>query len=166
MSDIETVEAPAVSTSQVAIAIGRADAALRQSAILGQRGSLLDDSLVLASRADTDVGKATAAFIQARAALNATLRAQVTEARDAADALVWPFLTRVFGVPMPGVVTLPSDCGMRPIRERVVQLESVHELAGELSGIVRTTSDDGRSSDTRSFFTRDGRAYFSEHISL
>jgi hypothetical protein len=166
MSDIKTVEAPAVSASQVAIAIGRRESAMHQSIILGQRGTLMDDSLVLASRTDSDLGKVVAAFLGARSALNATLKAQVTEANEAADALVWPFLSRVFGAPMPGVVTLPSDCGMRSIRERVTQLESLHEHAGELSGIVRTTSDDGRSSDTRSFFTRGGRAYFSEHMSL
>lgn len=147
-------------------ALKQRDSALVRSCVLGQRGSLIDESLQRAAHEDGDVGEAVIAFLDARSALNAALRRHASEAEAKVQELAWPYLTQLFGAPMPGKVTLRSDWGL-PITENVVGLEHLQVTGtGEVSGVVKTSDDDGRSGDTRAFFTRGSGVYFSNHVSL
>jgi hypothetical protein len=171
MSAADTLETHASATSTASVAAIRAalanlQAALTQSILLGQRPGIKDEPLLEAACKEGLVAKASAAFLAARDELNRILQRQVHEAQVEVDAIAWPYLTHLFGAQMPGKVTLASDCGLRPITELVVGLESLHERNGEVSGIVRTLSDNGRCRDTRSFFTRGNTVFFAGHVSL
>ena len=168
MSILGTLEVPApaaVSVTAVRAALAKLQMAETQSVLLGQRLGIMDESLHKASKKEGAVGLAAAAFIAARDELNRVLLQQVCEARAEASDIVWPYLTQLFGAQMPGKVTFPSDCGQRPITERVVGLESLCEQNGEVTGVVQTASDDGRIRDTRSFFTCGATVFFADHVS-
>ena len=167
----DTLEAPAreaatVTVAAVVAALAKLQCAMTQSALLGQHPGIKDESLHKAAKKEGAVALAAAAFIAARDEFNRVLLQQVLEAQEEADSVVWPYLTQLFGVQMPGKVTFPSDCGRRPITERVVGLESLCVSNGEVYGVLRTSSDDGLTRDTRSFFTRGAAVFFAEHVSL
>jgi hypothetical protein len=171
MSATDTIEATApeaaaVSVTAVRSALDKLQSALTQSILLGQRPGIKDEPLHEAAKREGTVAWAAAAYIAARDEFNRILLQQVREAQAEANEVVWPYLSQLFGAPMPGKVTFPSDCGMHPITERVVGLESLHERNGEVSGTLRTSSDDGRSHDTRCFFTRGSAIYFADHVSI
>lgn len=159
-------DALAASAPVVQAALLKLHDALMQSILLAQHPGIQSQPLHAAAQKEGVVQLAAAKYIAARDELNSLLQLQVREAEAEANQVVWPYLTQLFGTRMPGKVTLPSDCGHDSITEYVTGLESLHVRNGEISGIVRTSSNDGRSHDTRSFFTQGAKVLFSEHVSL
>lgn len=166
-TSIESEVTPTVAA--VAAALSACAAAHTQRVLLTPRASLNPGALDGAAQRGGEVAVAMQAYLDARKQLADVLNAQVESAEQAQAAVVWQFLARLFGTSMPGPVTLPSDCGLHPITENVCGLTSVSERRGEISGVLWTCSHYGSgpvSYGSRSFFTRNGKLYFSEHVSL
>lgn len=150
----------------VITALERHKASLTQALLLNQRIGVNDDLLEDAAAADTPIGKAAAAFLDARQALNSAIAAERRRTTDEVNELALPFLTELFGAQVPGSVTLPSDTSRGTITEHVASLEGLSVRGEEISGVVRTTSDGGRCGDSRSFFTRGSMVFFCDHVSI
>ncbi|MFK4705644.1 hypothetical protein ABIC83_002483 [Roseateles asaccharophilus] len=146
----------------VAAALAAHTRAVLEAATLSPQVGLLDSSLLVAAAGQGPIAEAASEFIAARSKLTAALRAKRDEAQAAANKIVWPLLSELLGAQMPGVVTLSVDGGFQSITERVVGLESISERNGVVSGLVNTSSADGRSRSTRWFVVRDGKPFFEE----
>ncbi|WP_046110854.1 hypothetical protein [Aquincola tertiaricarbonis] len=87
---------------------------------------------------------------------------QLSEAEAEATAVALPYLSSLFGVPIPGPVTLPLDEGQQTITEHVIGLKSLRTRLGKVSGVVRTAGRDLRHRGTRAFINCGSSLYFTE----
>lgn len=151
---------------KVAAALAEHTRAVLDAAVLSPQVGILDSSLLVAAAGQGSIAEAAAEYIAARSKLTSALRAKRDEAQAEANKIVWPFLSDLLGAKMPGVVTLGVDGGFQSITERVVGLESISERNGVISGLVNTSSADGRSHSTRWFVVRDGKPFFEQESVL
>lgn len=121
-----------------------------------------DDGLEQEAARQTPFAKVAAAFIKSRDSLNAMLRDECEAARRKARTSTREFLQALFGWPLDSPVTLPDDRGSDH-SELVLGLASVRVDHGGIHGFVRTSSQGGKSFDTRRFYERDGRFHFADH---
>jgi hypothetical protein len=139
-------------------AMRSAQAAAMERIIVGQSGSIVDDALFKAAAREDEVGRAAAAFVEARRGLNDVLRRRDVEAARHAQELANAVVSEVLGQSVPGTVELAEEGGHHRAKVTVIGVEALFVTdEGQVSGMLRVQCADGRGSETRSFGHVDGR---------
>lgn len=121
------------------------------------RGEHRDLAVRTASLSEGTIGAAARAYQASRNDLNYRLLRRLLETEIAASRVVWPYLSSLFEVEIPGVVSLPVAHSGENVSLFVVGLESLGSRSGSVFGVARTSRQDGGDRGTRAF-TRHGNA--------
>lgn len=107
------------------------------------------------------VGDAARALILAQEKYTKLVKEQYAKIKKEKLDIIYPFLTKIFKTPIPGLVTLPikgEHTSKRVVIENATMV--VIDTTGNIHGIVDVASEDGRSHTTENFSIVNGEPYF------